>query len=388
MKSKLANFIGIDLGSSKISAIAALITNSECKILESCIHASEGFKSGVIIDFKQAENSIISTIYSLERLCGKNIKNVAISISGVSTKSSYVYNKIKINGTISAQDVKKLLQKTLNETKPKDEEIIHYFPMEYTIDENTNVQDPIGMYAKELICKLHIITLTNSVLLNIMNCFAKCQVEVDSIVLAIYADALTCLTEDEKKIGTIIIDAGAKTTSWAIVLENKVLYTSHIPIGSWHITSDIANALSINFNIAEKIKILYGNAMYATTNTTIPLDELQDTSINTKDLTNIINPRAEEIIELIKNEFDKIGIDHLISRKIVITGGGACLSGFKELIGIAFEKQVRMSQNEINQALTTSVGIANYMARNIKHIPSKGSSKIFTKFIDWFKHNV
>jgi cell division protein FtsA len=202
MKDKQANFVSIDLGSSKIASIAAHIgKNGDIEVIGQNLHYSEGIKSGVVVDLAQAENSILQAVYSLEQICENNINEAVISISGYGTKSYYLSNKISIsNAKITKNDVQKLLQKTLNGFSIKDSQLVHYFPIEYTIDSGDIVDDPIGMYSNELGCKIHVITANSNMLLNLTNCLTKCQIEVHGVVLGIYASAISSLTEDEKNL--------------------------------------------------------------------------------------------------------------------------------------------------------------------------------------------
>nr|WP_245406882.1 cell division protein FtsA [Orientia tsutsugamushi] len=200
MGTKLSNFVSIDIGSSKIAAVASYVENNGLiNVVSQGFYYSSGIKSGIISDFKKAENSVISAIYNLEKDLGKTIKHVTISLSNVCTKSYYTYSKIKIaTQYVTKQDIIKLISKALYNFKIQNQEIIHYFPIEFSLDNNNSIQDPIGMHGKELGCRLHLISANSNVLLNIINCLAKCQVEVQEVVLSIYASGLACLTEDEK----------------------------------------------------------------------------------------------------------------------------------------------------------------------------------------------
>lgn len=357
MRARLANSVVLDLGSSKIAALAAYIENNgEARILCQNLSYSDGIKSGMIVDLKKAENSLVNAIYALEKNCEKNIKQAAISLSGVGTKSYYVYHTIKLqhNKPVSKQDVQKLIHKSINDFAVKDQEIIHYFPIEFTLDNHNALQDPIGMLGQELGCRMHIITANSNMLLNLAHCLSKCQVEISNVFLGIYADGMSCLTEDEQNLGSVIIDIGAKTTSIGVFLGKKLLYSGHVPIGGWHITSDIAKAFSINMNAAEKIKVLYGNAISSSgsRDSMINLEDfdpeaahnLDNSTISMDDLSDIISPRVEEIFDLIKELYDQLEVDHLIARRVVITGGSSLLHGMKELAGKIFVRQVRIGR--------------------------------------------
>lgn len=357
MKGKASNYIAFDIGSSKIAAVAANISkNGQTKINSQILQYSEGFKSGSITNMEFAENSIVAAIYALEQESDKSIKEIAISLSGVGVKSYYVNHKIKLgNQPISKQDIKKLLSKALAEFKVKDQEVIHYFPLEFILDENQHVDDPTGMYARELSCHLHIISADSFMLMNLTKCLAKCHVEVSDVFLSIYSSGLACLTKDEKELGSIIIDMGSNTSSFGIFLDNQLVYTGYVPIGSKDITRDIAKTFSISIAAADKLKILYGNSSAKLVkNTTIRLDEFDpdngynaELSITALDLAKVIEAKVQEIFGKIKKECNRISMDHLLAKRVIITGGGASLSGLTSTAAELFQKQARAAKPEI-----------------------------------------
>lgn len=350
MKGNSSNFITLDIGSSKISAIAAYVSKQgETRINAQVLQHSEGFKSGTITNMGMAESSLIGAIYSLEKDCEKSIKEIAISLSGAGIKSYYVNHNIKLgNQPITQFDVKKLVNKALSDFKVKGMEIIHYFPIEFMVDGNQAVESPIGLYAKELSCQLHIISADSTMIMNLTKCLAKCHVEVSDIIVSIYAAGLAVLTDDEKQLGSIIIDFGANTTSYGIFLEGKIVYVNHIPIGGMDITIDIAKSLSISLKEAEKLKILYGVADpgLLLKDSVIKLDNGEHT-ITASQLAKIIHPKIKEITEVIKKQCDSMSMDHLLARQVVITGGGASLASIRTLVAEIFHKQVRIAKPEI-----------------------------------------
>lgn len=357
MKARLANSVVLDLGSSKVAAVAAYIENNGgARVVAQHISYSEGINSGMIVDLKQAENSIINAIYALEKACDKNIKNISVSLSGSGTKSYYIYYTIKIQNKvpITRKDVQKLVKRALQEFSEENQDIVHYFPIEFTLDDNHSLQDPIGMVGRELGVRLHIVTVYSNILLNISNCLSKCQIDISGVYLGIYADGMSCLTEDEQNLGSVIIDIGSKITSFGVFIGKKLLYSGYIPVGGAHVTSDIAKAFYINLAAAEKIKLLYGNVISAWSkrDSIINLEDfdpdsadgLDDTIITMHDLSEVITPRIEEILDLVKKEYDKIDVDHLISRRVVLTGGSAMVHGIKELASKIFSRQVRIGK--------------------------------------------
>lgn len=412
MKAQLANHIVLDLGSSKIVALAAYVDNvGETRILSQHLSASEGIQSGIISDLTKAENSVTHSVYAVERDCNKSVQNAVISLSGTSTKSHYIYHKSNIsNSTINRADVQNLIYTALDEFRVDDYEIIHFFPIEFTLDGHHNVQDPVGMIGNELGVRLHVIMAHSNTLLNIANCVSKCHVEVAGVVLAIYASGIACLTEDEQNLGSVIIDIGARTTSYGIFCGKKLLYASHIPIGGWHITSDIAKAFSLDMYIAEKLKVLYGGAVEVSHDKhhTINIedmgyvsDNIDSPMITTSLLSQVINPRVEEILELVKADYDKIGVDHLIARRIVLTGGASMMRGIKECAAKIFEKQVRLGQPIIFPGFaedhnpyvySVAVGMVKIHATanqmHSLHMQPKNEQSMLSKVLSWLKNNI
>ena len=412
MKNKTPNFVALDLGSGKIAGAAVFLDQHNSRVLHQSLQYSEGMKSGAVMDVQRAQHSIINSVYNLERLAGQNIQSAAISLTGSGTKSHYIYNKIRIAGDrVLESDLKRLIRKMLAEFPVKEQEIIHYFPIEYIVDDNSSLQNPIGIYGNELGCRMHLVTVDKKVLLNLASCLAKCQVELQSVTLGVYAAGLSCLTDDERDLGAVIIDIGARTTTFAVFLAGKLIYTGYIPVGGNHITSDIAKIFSVNMKTAERLKVLYGSAVEHSFDKEqlINLDDLEggdnphsaSQTIKSSELTQVINARIVEIFEMIKQEYDRIGIDHMIARRVVLTGGGAGLRNLQELVASIFDKQVRIGKPQIIAGFSEDYNPGTYavlvgmikeqMQRQTGKQMGLAASKktsLLSKIIAWLKDNI
>ena len=409
MNPKVTNFIAMDIGSSKIAALGAFIDkNGDAQIVGQNLHYSDGIRSSVVTDLHLAENSILQAVYTLEQECDTNINAAVISLSGYGTKSYFLENSTKINADkITATDVQKLVQKTLGNFNIKDHDVIHYFPIEFVLDDDNVVDDPVGMFSNILECKLHVIAVSSNILKNLANCLAKCQIEISGVVLGIYASGIACLTDDEKNLGSLVIDLGSRTTSFGIFLGGKMVYSGYIPFGGWHITSDIAKAFSTSLANAEKLKVLYGSAtnLPLGSSSVISLDDEDgnEITITSADLAEIIGPRIQEILDLLKSQYDKIGIDYLISRRIVLTGGGSILKGLKEMVSTTFQKQTRTGKPKVFHGFSedynpgiysTSVGLletyVNRQRKNYNPALDDFSTKqsVSRKILAWLKQNL
>lgn len=410
MGSQKSLIVSIDLGSSKISSLVTEASSEEdISFITSNNSKSEGFSSSSITDMQKAEHTVLNCIHELETSSRKNIQSANVVISGLGTKSYYFFQKIKIETEVVTQkDINLLISKLVREFEQKNQEIIHYFPIEYSIDEQEQILNPIGMTGTELGCRIHIIAASKILLDNITSCFANCQVKIDNIILGIYASGLSCLTKDEMQMGSLVIDLGSKTTSFGIFLDNKLIYSSYINIGSFHITSDLAKVFSIDFDIAEKIKIFYGKAIDNFANNSYKIIEHEKigcsydaiSHIRYEDINEVIIPRVEEIIEEVKKEYDKLGLDHLIARKIVITGGGSNLMYISDYVQKLFNKQTRIGEPEMFKNMedprniithSSSIGGVKYVAKiNAKEYYSglMKNKSMLGKIIDWVKENI
>jgi cell division protein FtsA len=402
MKSKSFNLVAIDLGSSKIATIVAHINKKgESSIIGQNLYFSEGIRSGIITNVKEANNAIVNAIYDLEKKYDHNIKQVELSITGAGTKSYYVHGKINItaNKQISTHDIQTLIHNTLAAFKVNNQEIIHCFPIEFTIDEYYAIDNPIGMCGHELKCHLHIIVANTNLLTNLGNCFATCGIEITNVILAIYATSIACLSDDEKNMGAIIIDMGARTTTFGIFMARKLIYAGHVEFGGWHITSDIAKIFSVSFNVAEKLKILHGNASPSSfdKNSVINIAHLDPDNyynpnlvITSMQLSAIIHARAEEIMLMIKAQYSKIALNQFDVHRLIMTGGGSSLRNIQELASNIFEQKVRIgkpkivvnfTEDSMLQMYPTTIGIV--INRAMKQL--KMSSDIENKNNHWLK---
>lgn len=411
MKLKPSNIIAFDLGSSKIAALGASIDkNGEARITSQVIRSSKGIRGGLVTDLAEAEKSFVSAIYDLENELDKSVNQIALSISNAEIKSFFVNYKIKLgNNPISKQDLRKLIQKALSEFKMNDMQIIHYFPIEYILDDNNLVDNPIGLHAKSLSCQIHIIAACSSMLLNISKCFANCQIEVREVISSVYAAGESTLNEDEKNLGAIIIDFGSQITSFAVFSSGNCIFVGSVPLGSFHITSDIARKFSLSLSEAEKLKILHGTAdpSLLQKEEQIVIDDLADknnyrgdVSISNLDLAKVINNKVSEIFTKIKQQYEPLELGDIISQRVVVTGGGANLHGLPRALNKILEKQVRSGaplqidgflENYNANIYSSAIGVVLNESNKIlkySNIDLNENNSWIKKTFSWIKENI
>jgi cell division protein FtsA len=341
----------LDMGSSKLVCIIAAISNGEVEILGYGHKESKGISGSAISDMRLAQKSITNVVSEAERMAGFNIDRLLVGISGSQVVSSRKEVNSKIAADIvKASDIANLANKIRADFKKNNREIIHLIPTQYRIDDSAPVVNPRYMSGETLYAKFHVVSTSQTTIKNIENCFKRCQLSVNNYVVEPYASALSCLSDNEMNLGTLLIDIGGSSTSFAIILEGKLMHIGNSPIGGMHITKDISTILNVGFDVAEKIKNLNSSLLIS------PIEEREmirlkfsDTNdgpnmirITRLELSEIIKSRIEEMFESVKTILEKSGIPIYMFSNIVLTGGVTSTVGIDKLAAEIFGKNVRI----------------------------------------------
>lgn len=409
--SKRNSFLtALDIGTNKIGCFIAQRDGSgEINVIGIGHQLSQGIKSGVITDIKLAEKSIRSAVGAAEQMAGVNVDRVVVNISGAQQKSSRVHAEMAIaNQAITNRDINLIINQGCEQSKTENNDIIHCIPINYSVDQTSGIKDPVGMFANSLAVTLNVVNIPSNTLYNLANCLAQCHLDIENYVISPYASGLSCLGEDEKELGVTLVDFGGGNTSISVFREGKLAYCNVLPVGGNHITNDIAIGLSIDIADAERIKTLYGNVISSSKDEVEIIDlpnsvdsGIADMSHITKSsLVNIIRPRVEEILEMVKANVTGSVFGGVVGN-VVITGGASQLGGLKELSEQILGKRVRMgipkyingmAENTKGPAFATCSGILLFSgSNNVGYHDISGKDlyllRPFDKMIRWFKDN-
>jgi cell division protein FtsA len=233
-----------------------------------------------------------------------------------------------------------------------DIEVLHAIPVSYAIDNARGIRDPRGMYGDRLGVELHLVTAGAGAVRNLRTCIRRCHLDVEGFIAAAYAAGLASLVPDEMELGATVIDMGAGTTSIAVFIEGKMVFTDTLPVGGAHVTKDIASGLTTPLTHAERMKTLYGSALPDIADERELIDVPQIGEDNSEHpnhvpkslLTGIIQPRIEEIFELVRSRLEAGGFDRIAGRRVVLTGGASQLQGVRDLAQLVLDKQVRLAR--------------------------------------------
>lgn len=341
----------LDMGSSKLVCLIASISNDEVQILGYGHKESKGILASAISDMRLAQKSITNVVSEAERMAGFNIDRLLVGISGSQISSVRKEVSCKISSDIvKNSDIANLAAKIRAEFKKNNREIIHLIPLQYRIDDSAPVVNPRYMSGEKLYAKFHIISTSQTTIRNIENCLKRCQLSVNNYIVEPYASALSCLSDNEMNLGTLLVDIGSSSTSFCIMLEGKLIHIGSSPIGGVHITRDISTILNISFDKAEKIKNLNGSLLIS------PIEEREMIKLKISDendgpnmiritraeLRDIMQSRLEEMFESVKTILQKSGIPLYMLGNIVLTGGVTSIVGIDKLAAEVFEKNVRI----------------------------------------------
>lgn len=339
--------VGLDVGTTKICAIVGKLTAEEIEIIGIGTHPSEGLRKGVVVNIDSTVDSIKKAVHEAELMSGTDIKSVVTGIAGAHIKGFNSHGIIGVKDReVSSKDVEKVLEAAKAVAIPMDREVIHTMAQEFIIDDQDGIKDPVGMSGVRLEVKVHIVTAAVASAQNIVRSCNRAGLEVNDIALQQIASSAAVLTPEERELGVMVIDIGGGTTDIAVFTNGSICYTASLPLGGNQLTSDIAIGLRTPVTAAEKIKKQYGCAMISLIgeNDTIEVPSVGGRPprvLSRQILGEIIEPRMEEILELVKRELFKSGFHDQVVSGIVLTGGSSLTPGVEELTESVFEMQAR-----------------------------------------------
>lgn len=334
--------VGLDVGSHKIRVLVARPPdeeNQKPQIIGFGEAPSVGIRKGVIVDVEDAVASISEALEKAERTAGVPVEHATVSVSGShisSQKSKGVIAVSRADSEITEEDIGRALEAASAISVPPNHEILHVLPLAFSVDDQVGIKDPVGMTGIRLEVEALIIEGSVSFIKNLTKCIHRVHLDLDALVVAPLASSMAVLSKRQKELGVISIDIGAGTTGIAVYEEGDVIHTSIIPVGSDHITNDLAIGLRTSIDVAEKIKVSYGSALSHEIgeDEEIDLSKLskeEEVVIQRRRVAEIIEARLSEIFSMINKDLKKLGRAGKLPGGAVVTGGGSKIPGLVDL---------------------------------------------------------
>jgi cell division protein FtsA len=404
----------LDLGTTKVVCFVARIGDGgQPQVIGIGHQASRGVRAGTIVELDSAEKVVGLAVQAAEQMAGETVHEVVVNLSGGHPASQSLSVEVPVTGReIGDADLRRA-SRAYAHGLMGDIEIVHAIPVGYTLDGSRGIRDPRGMFGDQLGIDLHLVTAGTGAIRNLGTCINRAHLEVDTVVLSPFASGLACLVDDETELGCALIDMGGGTTSIAVFIEGRLVFADCIPVGGAHVTNDIARGLTTPVVHAERLKTLYGSALPTVADDREIIDVPQvgedepahPAQVPKSLLTGIIQPRMEEVFELVRGRLEAGGFDKAFGRRVVLTGGASQLQGARELAQLVLDKQVRMgrplgvhglAEATAGPAFATATGLLAYAAGVQTDLAALGggleevasSTTLLGRLGGWFRENL
>jgi len=334
--------VGLDVGTTTTRVVVAVVSAEKEKpsVVGIGSVSSSGIQKGVVTDVEETIQSVSSALDAAEQMAGVPIEHAAVSIGGAhvsSLNSRGVIAVSRADGEISEDDISRVVNAAQAISIPSNREILHVIPQQFVVDGQDGITDPLGMTGVRLEVDAHIIEGSAPFIKNLTKCVYQAGVSVEDLVYSPLAAAKAVLSKRQRELGVVLVDLGGGTTNIAVFEENRLLQTATLPIGSMHITNDIAIGLRSSIDVAERIKIDLGTALPDEVKKTQIInlrhidEQEEETEIPRRHVAEIIEARLSEIFSLVNKQLKFVERSGLLPAGVVLTGGGAKMHGVVEL---------------------------------------------------------
>jgi cell division protein FtsA len=385
--------IGLDVGSMKTCALIAEVDDEQVKFLALGAAESKGLRKGLIVNLDSTVSSIRRAVEEAEGVANVPVESAVIGVAGGHVRGVNSRGGVTLGHRprdIERDDVRRAIDAARNISLPPDREVLHVLPHEFLIDAQEGIRDPIGMVGQRLEANVHLVTSSVAATQNLVTAANRAGILISDTVLEPLASAESSLTQDERDLGCCLLDVGGGTTELIVYGGGVVRHTGAVPIGGDHFTNDLAVGLRTPIPEAERIKRQHGCAALSLLPEDRPIQiasvgDRPPRTIFARMLTDIIEPRALELLALIRDDLQRAGLDRQIPAGFVLAGGGAKLNGLLELAEQHFHLPVRiaepkgladMPEQVAQPEYATAVGLVLYGAKARRSAPPRAGNLV------------
>lgn len=397
MAKKDQHVVGVDIGTTKICVIVG--TKSEegmVEIIGMGTSPSKGLRKGVVVNIDSTVESIKKAVEEAELMAGCEINSVCAGIAGGHIKSLNSRGVVAVKDReVNPGDVERVIDAARAISIPMDREVLHVFPQEFIVDDQDGVKDPIGMSGVRLEAEVHVVTGAVTNIQNVIKSCNRAGLEVKNVILEPFAASLAVLTPEEMEMGVALTDLGGGTTDLAIFLDGSIWHTSVISLGGNNVSNDISVGIRTPISEAERIKIKYGcsKTSLVRDDETIEVPSVggrPSRVLSRQILSEIIEPRVEELFTLVKREIVKTGYEDMIASGLVLTGGTSIMDGVveiaEEVMGLPARRGIPQNVSGLVDVVSSpmyaaAVGLVQYGFHNLSRtsLVAQSEESLFKK---------
>ncbi|RUO27139.1 cell division protein FtsA [Aliidiomarina minuta] len=359
--------VSLDVGTSKVVAlIGEMLPDGELSIMGVGVTAARGMDKGGVNDLNLVVQSIQRAVDEAELMADCQVSSVYLNISGRHISCQNENGMVPINeAEVTQDDVESVIHAAKSVPIAQERRILHVLPQEYVIDSQESIKSPIGMSGVRMEARVHIITCANDMAKNIQKAVERCDLKVESLIFSALASSHAVLTDDEKELGCALVDMGGGTIDINLFSGGVLRHTAVIPVAGNQVTNDIAKIFRTPLSHAEDIKVQYACALRQLVskedNIDVPsVGGRPSRTMSRHILAEVVEPRYQELFELVRDEIQKSGLDEQIAAGVVLTGGTAKMEGAIEFAEEIFQMPVRLGSPLGIKGLTDYVSDASY----------------------------
>ncbi|WP_088329974.1 cell division protein FtsA [Lacimicrobium sp. SS2-24] len=396
--------VGLDIGTSQVKAVVGeILDDGGISVVGVGTHAARGMDKGGVNDLNLVVQSVQSAINEMELMADCRVSSVFMSISGRHVQCQNENGMVPINNKeVTQEDVDNVIHAARSVPIAAERRLLHVLPQEFTIDVQEGIKNPVGMSGVRMEAEAHIITCADDMAKNLVKCVERCELNDDQLIFSALASSYAVLTDDEKELGVCVVDIGGGTIDIVIYTDGAIRHTAVIPVAGNQITSDIAKIFRTPLSHAEEIKINYACAL----KDMVSMEESIEVpsvggrpprAMSRHTLAEVIEPRYQELFELVHEQIRTSGLEEQIAAGIVLTGGTAKMEGAVEFAEEIFQMPVRVGQplnikglSEYVEDATfaTVIGLLQYGKehwRTRQLAKQKASQGMWHRIQSWFK---
>ena len=417
----------LDVGTSKVACLVLRFDGSErpvpgdgvgsmagqssFRVIGAATTRSRGVRFGEVEAMAETEAAIRTVVQQAQKMAGLRVDHVIACFSGGRPRSYGLDGTLDLGGArVEDADVGRVLAACEQPDYGPGREVLHAQPVNFSLDHRTGLRDPRGQIGFELSTDVHVVTIEERVIHNLLHCIKRCDLELAGLASSAYVAGISALVEDEQELGAACIDLGGGSTGVSIFVKKHMIYADTVRMGGDHVTSDISMGLQISTATAERIKTFHGGVVATGMDDRDMIEiggetgdwEHDRRTVSRAELIGIMRPRVEEILEEVRARLDAAGFEHLPSQQIVLTGGGSQIPGLDGLAARILGSQVRLGrplrvqglpQSATGPAFAAAVGLTLFAAHpqdewwDFELPPERLGTGHLRRAIGWFARN-